>query len=720
MSQKVTCTLLSFALLFVSPIATGVGADECGITPFPAIDSQELKQRKTPLTEGEALMSAEQMSRVDEVTTLQGEAILINNQQHISADEIVYNQPKDRVTLINRVNYQTDAFLLQSQSGEFHPDAGNGTFHYTQFQLPEYSVSGSAERISILDDQHSELKRVRYSTCPPDNRAWEISATSMKLNQESDTGEAYNVTLKFKKVPFLYTPYINFSLSGRKTGLLSPILSSSERNGSDVALPWYWNIAPEYDATITPRIIQKRGSMLMNEFRFLTPHGGGEINIDYLFGDKLVDNQSRHFGRFQHRYQEDGWYGTVTINSVSDDNYLNDLGSTIVDDSSVRIDQRIEHGYQNRTLNLKFNLQSFQELTNSPIYQRLPQLTLAWNPISDTNLKFSLNTEWTRFDHPTASKITGDRLDLRPKLSYPIESASGFIRPQLTMRHTSYQLESGGDQIRRTLPILSLDSGLFFDRHFRLGDLPYQQTLEPRLYYLNTPYIDQSNFPNFDTSIVAFSWSQLFQDNRFTGADRQIDANQISIALSSRFIETSSGIERLRLSAGTIVNHSDPEVTLGTPWSGNSYENLITEIAFKPYNEWQINHSQQFTPGGESALSTTINYSSDKYGRATLSYNKNDTTNLLQSNLSANLKLSHRWHFIGKRLSDINQQQVLEAILGFEYESCCWIGRLVARDEWKSDTLQLESSLLFNIEFKGLGRIGRDIESLLGDGIIGR
>ena len=663
-------------------------------------------------------MSAEQMSREGKVTILQGAARLISNRQRISADEIIYDQPKDSVMLKNSVNYQTDSFLLQSQSGEFHPDAGSGTFNHNSFQLPERGANGSAEKITIIDGQRSELVGVHYTTCPPDDRAWEMSASSMQLDQESNTGEAYNVTLKFKSVPFLYLPYINFALQGRKTGLLPPTFSSSERNGIDVAIPWYWNIAPEYDATITPRSIQNRGMMVMNEFRFLTPYGGGEINIDYLPGDKALNDSSRYFGKFNHRYKEDGWYGTIDINSVSDDNYLNDLGSSIVDAGSVRLTQKIEHGYQNETLNLKFNLQNYQELTSSPIYRRLPQLTLAWTPKYDSAWKLSLNTEWSHFYHENSANISGKRLDIRPTATHPIEYASGFFRPRLTLRHTRYQLDNSTNQPTRSIPILSIDSGLFFDRQFQLGDLSYQQTLEPRLYYLYSPYIDQSSYPNFDTSTVAFSWNQLFQENRFSGADRQIDANQISVALSSRFIEDKSGIERLRLSAGKIITLTDPQVDLGSSWSGSDYENLITEIAFKPHSEWQLNHSQQFMPGGDTALSSSIKYNSQKHGHASLNYRRDESTNLLQSDLVANLKLSHRWHLIGRRLYDINQQQTLDNILGFEYESCCWTGRLITRNEWKSDTLKLERSYLFNIEFKGLGTMGQNIESLLGNGII--
>ncbi|MDH3355398.1 MAG: LPS assembly protein LptD, partial [Chromatiales bacterium] len=582
MYQKLSATLIFFALLVASPTSHGAESSECKIVPFPPINSPELNKRKTSLAEDETLMSADQMSREGEVTTFKGQAKLINNQHRISAEEIIYDRPGDSMRLKDNVNYQTDELQLQSRSGTISPEANRGQFEHNQFQLPAYDVSGSAEKITIIDRQHSELNTVSYSTCPPDNRAWEMSASSMKLDQQSNTGEAYNVTVKFKQIPFLYLPYINFPLKGRKTGLLPPTFSSSERNGSDVTIPWYWNIAPEYDATITPRLIQKRGTMLMNEFRFLTPHSSGEVNIDYLPSDKLLNGDNRLFSRVNHRYSKDGWYSTINVNNISDNNYLNDLGSTIVDSSSVRLEQRIEYGYRNATFNMKANLQSYQELTNAPIYQRLPQITLAWNPPSNSKLKFSLNSEWTRFAHVTDSVVTGNRLDIRPSVNYPIESAGGFLRPKMKLRHTRYQLNNSTASIQRTVPILSLDSGLFFDRDIKLGNTPYQQTLEPRLFYLYTPYVDQSSYPNFDTSTIAFSWNQLFQDNRFTGADRQIDANQMSLGLSSRFIERNSGIERLRLSAGKIVTFIEPQVTLGVPWKGSDYENLIAELAFKP------------------------------------------------------------------------------------------------------------------------------------------
>lgn len=718
MFQKVLTVLSAILLSNVSNAAYGAAADECEIPPFPQIDSPELTQRQTPLAEGEALMSAQQVSRDGEVTILQGEARLIDNLRRISADKITYDQPNDRVLMHDNVNYQSDQLSLQSSSGEFKPNAGSGSFENNNFQLPQQHVNGSADKIDVVDSQHSNLEGVKYSTCPPQSRSWEMSASSLTLNQETNTGEAYNVALKFKQVPFLYFPYINFALEGRKTGLLPPTFSSSERNGTDVALPWYWNIAPEYDATITPRFIQKRGTMLSNEFRFLTPYGGGELNVELLPDDKL-SNSDRRFGRFTHRYQNDEWYGSVNINSVSDNNYLNDLGSTIVDSGSARLEQRIENGYRNETLSVKLNLQQYQELTNSPIYQRLPQITLAWTPKYAGKWQFSLNSELTRFDHVTTSKVSGNRLDLNPAFSYPIDTESGFIHPKLTLRHTQYQLDNSTEQPTRSMPILSVDSGLFFDRDFNLGDQPYQQTLEPRLYYLYSPYIDQSNYPNFDTSTVAFSWNQLFQQNRFSGADRQLDANQISFALSSRFIENSSGVERLRLSMGKIAQFSAPQIDLGTPWENSNYKNLITEVAFKPHNDWQLSHSQQFTPEGQSALSSsTVKYDSQKYGQASFNYRDDTVSDQQQSDLIGNLKIDHRWRLIGRNLYDIDQQQSLDTVLGFEYESCCWIGRLLARDEWKSDTQQLERSYLFNIEFKGLASMGQSLESILGSGII--
>lgn len=718
MSLKSTLAFGALSLTFVSPIAYAADTDECKIVPFPRIDSVELSNRQTPLAEGEALLSAEQMSRDGEVTVLQGDARLIDNQQRISADKIIYDQPNDRVLLQDHVNYQSDNLDLQSTAGEFQPDAGSGSFENNKFQMPQQNASGSADKINIFDNQHSELTKVKYSTCPPQNRSWEMSASKLTLDQESNTGEAYNVALKFKQVPFFYFPYINFALEGRKTGLLPPTFSSSERNGTDIAIPWYWNIAPEYDATITPRFIQNRGIMLSNEFRFLTPYGGGVLNTELLPNDKLTDND-RRFSRFTHHYKNNRWYGSVDINSASDDNYLNDLGSTVVDSGSARLEQRIENGYRTETTNVKLNLQQYQELTNSPIYQRLPQITLAWNPKHDAKWKFSLNSELTRFEHVTSSQTTGKRLDLNPVLSYPTETESGFIRPKLTLRHTQYQLDNSTEQPTRSMPIVSIDSGLFFDRYFDLGEQPYQQTLEPRLYYLYSPYIDQSSYPNFDTSTVAFSWNQLFQQNRFSGADRQIDANQLSFALSSRFIENQSGIERLRLSIGKISQFSTPKVNLGTSWENSNYKNYITEVAFKPYSEWQLSHSQQFTPEGNSALSSSaIKYDSPKLGRASINYRNDEATNLQQSDLVANLKIAQRWHLIGRNLYDINQQQSLDTVLGLEYESCCWIGRILARDEWKSDTLQLERSYLFNIEFKGLASMGDDLESILGSGII--
>lgn len=675
----------------------------------------------TELTADRALGQQESISH------FLGNVQVRRDKQQLYSDRASYDHRSERVRAEGHILYSNEQLALQGEKAEAEMGKEAGQFDNADFYFPQRHGFGYAEKIIVQDADHSTLQKVRYSTCNPEVNGWLLSASRMEIDETRNLGQAYNAVFRFKGVPLLYTPYIDFPLSGRKSGLLFPTIDISSVDGTDISQPVYWNIAPNYDATITPRNITGRGQMAMGEFRFLTEQTRGSLTAEYLPDDRIY-GATREYYSINHQAQLGaGWSSQLVAHKTSDADYLNDLATSQGTTAKAsHLERRFDLNYGYKEWKFLARMQDYQTLLGTEPYRRLPQLTLtrrAGN--TPNNLQWDLQSEAVAFRHES-KKPQANRLDIKPSVSYPLQGTAWFLTPKLAVRHTQYQLQDSilDQPASRNLPIASLDGGLFFERELNLGDSPYIQTLEPRLYALYVPYREQDDLPRFDTGLPAINTiNHMFRDNRFSGADRQGDAKQITAALTSRFISEDDGRERVRASIAQIHYFTDREVGL-TPTQAvdtREFSDIATELAFSPLNSLNFSLNALYDPYDNKSeqLSGKLRFSPGKKRVLNIDYiYKNRTGLQRQVDTSLLWPISRQWQFIGRWKYDIDNEAHLDLLGGLEYESCCWAVRLLARNQRDTLNDDLEHSVFITFEFKGMGRFGKKLESSLEDGLL--
>lgn len=679
------------------------------------------------LPPGQVRIAADATAGTRERFELEGNVQILRAGQSLQADRVIYDQAADRAEAEGNVVFRQPGLEVESASGYTEIEGEQAAFRDSRYRLPERNARGEAARMERRSPTQARLEEATYTTCPPQRRDWVLQAEQVDLDQAAGVGKARDVAVRFKGVPIFYTPRLTFPIDDqRKSGFLLPSAGSSDESGVDVAIPYYWNIAPNRDATITPRILGERGLQLNGEYRYLTPRSRGEFGIEFLPDDDLYgDDRSlfsyRHNGRFGAH-----WTTDVYLSAASDDEYFQDLGQSLSLASTTHLERRIDLRYVHGPWYLLGRVQDFQAIGVPESYSRMPQLIAATTlPGTDPRLTFHFYGEAVRFDHPDAGVTTGTRLDLKPGVSYDWRGAAWFLRPTASVRHTAYQLEDPAagspEDPSRTTPIVSLDGGLFFERDTRLGNRPMLHTLEPRLFYLYVPYEDQSDIPVFDTGRLDFSFAQLFRDNRFSGADRQSAANQLTAALTSRLLHADSGRERVRASIGQIYYFRDRDVTLPgmSPESENS-SSVVAELGLQLWAHSSFTAGVQYDPHDSATERSSVLYRYQGGPRRIFNlgyrFREND---IEQTDLAFIWPVSARWAAIGRWNYSIRDELTLEAFAGLEYDACCWTVRVVARNY--VNEVGGETNTAFYVQFllKGLTSIGTGLDALLERGILG-
>ncbi|MCW8971875.1 MAG: LPS assembly protein LptD [Gammaproteobacteria bacterium] len=681
-----------------------------------------------PATPGTTQASANEVfAEADQVTRLLGDVVIQRDQATLLGDQAEYYRSEDRLLLQGHISYRGDALEIEGEQAKFMLEAQRGSFEQARFYLPGTHGFGSAARIEVDDPRHLRLEELRYTTCNPGQTDWELKASELSLDQSSNTGEARHATLSFKGVPFFYSPYLNFPLEGRKSGLLPPTYGTSERDGTDISLPVYWNIAPNQDATLTPRSISRRGPMLTGEYRFLTQNSRGQLNGSYLDDDKLFGDDRSYFSLQHSARLSAGWHSALTYRRTSDSEFfLDDLADVDESSNQTHLERRAELQYNDRYWQFLARAQDYQTLSGTAPYQRLPQLQLqGQSPNRLNQLRYGLESEAVRFRHETLTP-TADRVDLKPSLSLPLGGPAWFLTPKAAWRHTQYQVDDGADteqQLERSLPIASLDGGLFFERSLKAGDTPLRQTLEPRLFYLKVPYENQDELPLFDTGSPDFSFSQMFSDNRFSGADRQGDADQLTVALTSRLLDERSGRERARAAIGQIHYFEDRRVTLtsGSEAETRTTSDIIGELSLSPIDALNFRVTEQWNPELEQVerLNTQLRYSPGQRKIISMGYRYNREDALEQADVALFWPVARQWRMIGRYQYDLENEISLDTIGGLEYESCCWSVQLLARAQRDTVDDELNHSVYLTLELKGLASLGRGLDETIERGILG-
>lgn len=575
---------------------------------------------------------------------------------------------------------------------------------------------GSAARVFMEGHDLARLEDVTYTTCVEGQDDVIISAGELELDQGNNVGTARNVTLRFKDVPIFYLPYVTFPISNeRKTGFLFPGIGRDSESGITVEAPWYWNISPNLDATITPRWMQERGVQLAGEFRYLTERGQGVLRGEILPSDELYDDDRSAFSyRHDHKFT-DRLTGYIDVQHASDDDYFDDFETDVNVTSSTHLPERAQLSYRGDVWNVTALAAGYQTLDdriseiNRP-YDRLPQITFNANvpQFRGSGIKLDFKGEVVRFDR--SAGVTGTRIDMTPAISLPIRPVYGFVIPKLALRTTKYNLDNnpdGDDSLSRTVPILSVDSGLYFERNTTWGGKNALQTLEPRMFYVYIPDEDQDAIPTFDTSQVSLNnMSSLFRDNRFYGADRVGDTNQITLGLTTRILDAKTGRQKLSASVGQAFFLEDRFVTLNdSSRQERSKSSFLAEVDARFNNNLRVWSFLEYDTE-ESEIATgrlDFDYSPSPRNRVGLGYRYSGEFSE-QLNLNVDWAISPRWDFHLRERYDIDASQNLETTVGFGYDACCWgidfvyQRRLNRGEEYKNAFFMI-------FELTGLGRV---------------
>ena len=647
------------------------------------------------------------------------------DETQITAETITYDQQLDQIDAEGAVVLKSADLIVESSSLQMNLASDTGTIENASYALREKRARGQAVRIIRHSPGLHDLEQAVFTTCPPGRRDWQLSAKEITLNQETGVGTAKHMVVRFKDLPFFYTPYASFPLTkARKSGFLTPSFGSSSDDGTELTTPYYWNIAPNYDALITPRYIEERGLLTEVSLRHLFRKNSGITNFAYMASDDRTDEDRKAFfwtldGKATSRLSYD-----VDYNYVSDKQYFEDFGDDIASTSIDHLRRQGAVTYAGRGWNLRTNFEGYQTISGTRPYQRLPQVTfLTDGELADGLIEYNLNAESTWFDSDT--KVDGTRIDLYPRMNLLYERSAYFLEPALGLRYTRYDLDGQrlglDDDPDRFTPIVSLDSGLFFERDVDLWGFNLLNTLEPRAFYLYVPERDQDDIPLFDTDEQDINAYSLFSTNRFSGADRQGDANQLTLALTSRML-TNGGSEVLKASVGQIIYFEDREVGLYaiTPDDNDSTSEYVTELSARLSRNLSTRASWQWDPNTDASTKGTVSlaYRRDARHILNLGY-RYRIDDIEQTDFSVAWPLTKNWSFVGRSNYSLREDKSLDNFAGLEYDSCCWAVRVVSRHWVKNIDDDMNHALMVQVELKGLTSIGNPIRDLLADGILG-
>ena len=612
---------------------------------------------------------------------------------------------------------------------------------------------GDAERINFEGENQFRLLNNTYTTCPVDNNDWYLRTSEMKLDYDREVGDAENATVYFKGVPILYSPWFSFALNNeRKSGFLRPSIGTNSDNGFEYEQPYYWNIAPNMDDTISPRLMSKRGIQIGNEFRYLNRAFGGayagKLNTEFLPGDKLRDGDNRYGVSLLHNQTTTtGFTGLINYNKVSDDDYYTDLSSDITATSKTQLLQQGMLTYGSGWWSTSINFQQYQTLQpdeDNPVleqYRMLPQITFNARKPDFYRTDLTFLGQYTNFTIREREQFgtvypDGKRTVLYPQIALPYVTPGWYVTPKFGVNYRNYSLTgqaSGNpDSVSVSLPIFSVDSGMTFERSTNWFGRDYTQTLEPRLYYLNIPYRDQSDIPVFDTALADFNFAQVFSENQFSGWDRINNANQLTAALTSRLIEPTTGNEIMRAMIGQRFYFTRSKVALtgaattsdSDKWDRSDFLAAFSgQILPKVYADTALQFDLNDRRAERYSVGMRFQPEPGKVLNAAYRYNRDTTAPVNQVDVSGQWPIAGRWHAVGRLNYSFKDDgtvlstgaqggRMIESIAGLEYNGGCWILRGVVRRQALTSA-DASTSFFIQLELSGMGRIGSNPLGLL-------
>lgn len=725
------------AFLICAAAATAAGAVEkneimpnrVGICPLPP--GRQVALPQDPDAPGKITADRAELLE-DGSTELEGNVRLEQEGKAIEAEKLSYNRNTGQAHVTGGVRFGGPDMYVESESADVDLGTEKGEFRGSKFHLRGTGTRGSAAVLKSTESGMVTLEGADYTTCNEEQGPpfWKLKAQQIELDKNTGWGDAWGTQLRIKNVPVFYVPYFWFPIDDRRiTGLLLPEIGNSSHTGFDFAQPYYFNIAPNYDATLIPRYMSDRGLQLGGEFRYLWSFAEGQIGSEYLNKDKETDEE-RYLGLYKHRgYVTSDSSVNVEYTRVSDKTYFTDLNTTLSASSATHLRQRADFAWQpvdwfsSRLLFADYQTLALTIPRFDRPYTRLPQLRANFATQNTRGLRFGLDAEATEFVHDDSARVEGSRIDLRPAAGYVYDTGGNFLRAEAAYLYTAYRLDETvnvivpDDNIERNLPQFSLDLGQRYQRLLRNGLV---QTLEPRLFYLYTDFEDQNDIPIFDSGEPDFVFDQLFTHNRFTGVDRVGDANQLTVAATTRFIDPGDGLVRLSASLGQIRRFEDPRVTVpgGAPLN-DDHSDIVGALDYRFTRHWTSGLALQYDPaeGETNRASARVRYR-DATGRLFgLAYRfRRDL--LEQADFSFGYPISDAWSALGRYTYSIEDETDFEALLGAQYRSCCWAITAAARRYIRPSIpgvadLSHTNAFYVQLELTGLGQVGDNFVKIL-------
>jgi LPS-assembly protein len=787
-SDVVTCPLGSFVCA-PRPVSYAMCSPNAMLDFYDPTITKDTTLRDTAVTDTVSNINGTEGVKVESpepnIYHMTGGVRLQRADQVLQAEDVTYNADSTAYDAKGNVRYQEAGMLLRADrmTGTTTPNQGDAD--KVTYQLLQSRGNGVADHATMTDPMHGRMRMATYSTCDVGKHQWEFRAKTVNLNKDTGVGVARSATMRFKGVPFMYLPYFTFPLDDRrKSGFLYPTFGSSSHSGTYLSTPYYFNIAPNYDATVTPTYYTERGLMLGAEFRYLLPRSRGTFNVQYLGNDhgkddlEFAQNGDRDGSDQRYLVQitnstnlGDGFMLSANINRASDNEYFRDFGNDLYSSAVGILTSSVYVSKGGKYWSSSLGVDAYQNVDPGlpnyvEPYKRWPRGTFNAEVPLNSWLDVGIDSEAVAFRKanrvPNGNQLDGNRLDLAPYVAGDFGGPFWFIRPRLEYRFTGYQLKNAdyknffSDRTpTRSLPIASLDTGLIFDRQTHLFGSDYTQTLEPRIYYLYVPYRNQEKLPTFDTNEMSFDFWQLFSTNRFAGADRQMDANNVTAALTTRLLDD-NGVERVSASVGQIRYLSDQKVqmpgVLPTDYNGSDY---VAQFAVQLNDKWRLNSSYQWNPNdkqrvylnpdtglpgfqGHDTDLATVQVQRRIKGDGIVNFSYRYRRNVMeQFDTSVVYPVSERWRALARWVfarRDIVpvtlnngasfttftfSHRTLEAAAGVEYDSCCVAFRILGRHYVMDYTRKTNNAIMFELEFKGLGSLNPQSGEYLRRAILG-
>ena len=700
---------LAFVLLLVLHAGTTASAglapgDVGGICPP---DEFLAPLAFTPIVGDDVIVDADQGSTDSRlVFDMAGHVQLRRFDQLLLSDQLHYDRPADHLRATGSVRFQQPGIVIRGAQADLEHGGHKGEVTDAAYFMLARGARGEAQTLSF-EDNRVELRRATYSTCAEPKKSWMLRAQSLVLDNDANEGIAKNVTLRIADVPVLYLPYASFPLQGRKSGLLPPEFGNSD-SGLDLRTPYYLNLAPHRDATIIPRIMSNRGLQVGGQLRYLNATNKGVFNGEYLPDDART-NSARRLVTFNHQ-QRVSSAATVEaqVQDASDPDYFRDLGGSLSVASQTQLDRFVTGRWAARNWTASALIQDFQSLDRQQAkpYRRLPQITLDGSGGQAVHTFW--HTDYSYFDRPTGP--VGHRLLLEPGISAPMAGDAFFFTPSWRFRHVNYVLSDTGaapSESSFNAGALNIDSGIFLERD---GD-HYTQTLEPRLTYIYAPATEQTGQPLFDTGVVDFDLGQLFRDNRYSGGDRFGDDHHFTAALTNRWVDSASGREYLRVTLAQATYLRDQQVVIpGEIAVQQGDARRGAEVAAR-LSRQLTTRASGYTEKGSAKPSKgaiQVHYAGTR-NTLDLSYRfRRDTTE--HAALTGLLHVNSNWRVAGRWLYSLRDAHTQEAVIGLEYDNCCWGIRLAARRYVEGAEMTYQTSYGIQVELKGLSSFGSRLD----------